>query len=125
MNFTNITTEYEQMPTTKIINNILNAFATNNTGLIHFALNKPVVALSYFTKAKTLLAKACTGVEDRDLQLFSLSYANHNDSITYNMALSVLASRPAESYQIFDSVRRSYHNSKNYKYWYRLGQSTL
>lgn len=37
MNFVNIVDEFEQMPSTKIISNILNAFATSNTGLVHFA----------------------------------------------------------------------------------------
>ncbi len=77
MNFVNIVEEFEQMPTTKIITNILNAFATSNTGLVHFVYGKSTVALAYFSKAKALLGKACTGVEDKDLHLFSLNYGNH------------------------------------------------
>jgi hypothetical protein len=50
------------MPSTKIITNILNAFATSNTGIIHFAYEKPIVSLSYFIRAKSLLSKGCTGV---------------------------------------------------------------
>lgn len=65
MNFTIMSEEYDQMPSTKIITNILNGFATSNTGIIHVIYNKPSIALTYFTKAKSFLAKACTGVEDR------------------------------------------------------------
>ena len=62
MNFVNIVEEYEQMPATKIITNILNAFATSNTGIVHYMYEKPSIALIYFARAKSLLAKACTGV---------------------------------------------------------------
>lgn len=62
MNFNNMQTEYDKMPTTKIITNILNALATANTGLIHFNLGKPHISLANFLKAKALLAKGCTGV---------------------------------------------------------------
>jgi hypothetical protein len=81
------------MPTTKIITNILNAFVTSNTGLIHFSIGKPIIALTYFAKAKGLLTKACTGVEDKDLHLFSLNYGNHLESITYNQALALLQAK--------------------------------
>lgn len=47
-------------------------------GMVHFAQKKPHIALSYFSKAKTLLSKGCTGVEDKDLQLFSINYSNNN-----------------------------------------------
>lgn len=50
------------MPTTKIITNILNGFATSNTGIIHYIYKKPSVAFSYFAKARILLTKASTGV---------------------------------------------------------------
>lgn len=62
MNFTNIQTYYEDMPTTKIITNILNALTASNVGIVHLALKKPYLSLSYFSKAKTLLSKGCTGV---------------------------------------------------------------
>ncbi len=77
MNFTNMSEELDQMPTTKIITNIINGFATSNTGIIHFNYQKPFIALAYFSKAKTLLAKACTGVEDRELHIISLNYSNY------------------------------------------------
>lgn len=125
MNFVNMVEEHEQMPTTKIITNILNAFATNNTGTVHFAYGKPTLALLHFAKAKALLAKACTGVEDKDLHLFSLNYGNHIESVTFNQALALLGSRPRESYTYFESIRKSNQMSKNYKFWYRMGQAIL
>lgn len=93
MNFINIVEEYEQMPATKIITNILNSFATSNTGIVHFIYEKPTIALLYFSRAKALLSKACTGVEDKDLHLFSLNYGNYIESITYNQALCLLGSK--------------------------------
>jgi hypothetical protein len=78
------------MPSTKIIANILNSLTTSNVGMVHFAQKKYHIALSYFSKAKTLLAKGCTGVEDKDLQLFSINYSNNNEAISYNIALSLL-----------------------------------
>jgi len=113
------------MPSTKIITNILNAFATSNTGIVHFIYGKPIISLLYYSKAKALLSKACTGVEDKDLHLFSLNYGNHIESITYNQALALLQSKPRESYQYFDSIRKSNQMSKNYKFWYRMAQSIL
>lgn len=113
------------MPSNKIITNILNAFATSNTGLTHFALGKTVLALHHFVKAKTLLSKACTGVEDKDLQLFSINYANHSDSISFNTALALLASKPAHSFSFFEAIKKSNPKSKNYKFWYRVGQAYL
>ena len=65
------------MPTTKIITNIISAFVNNNAALVHFHFRVPVVALAYLTKAKALLTKACTGVEDRELHLFSLNYGSY------------------------------------------------
>ncbi len=50
------------MPSTKIIANILNALTTSNVGMVHFAQKKYHISLGYFSKAKTLLAKGCTGV---------------------------------------------------------------
>ncbi len=66
------------MPSTKIISNILNSLTTSNVGMVHFAQKKHHIALSYFSKAKALLAKGCTGVEDKDLQLFSINYSNNH-----------------------------------------------
>lgn len=125
MNFVNMSEEYEQMPTTKIITNILNGFATSNTGVVHYIYEKPTLALTYFTKAKALLAKACTGVEDRELHILSLNYGNYVESITYNQALCLLRYKPKEAFQYFDSIRKSNLMSKSYKYWYRQAQSVL
>jgi hypothetical protein len=50
------------MPSTKIIANILNALTTSNVGTVHFSQRKFHIALTYFLKAKSLLAKGCTGV---------------------------------------------------------------
>jgi len=81
------------MPTTKIITNALNALTTSNVGIVHFIEKKYHISLQYFLKAKALLAKGITGVEDKDLQLFSINYSTHSESITYNMALCLLAAR--------------------------------
>ena len=91
MNFANIQNEIEQMPSTKIITNILNALTTSNVGIVHFWEKKYHVALQYFFKAKSLLSKGITGVEDKDLQLFWINYSSHTEAITYNMALCLLA----------------------------------
>jgi hypothetical protein len=125
MNFVNMSEEYEQMPTTKIITNILSGFASSNTGIVHFLYQKPAIALAYFSKGKTLLTKACTGVEDRELHILSLNYSNYLESITYNQALCLLGYRPREAYQYFESIRKSSLMSKTYKFWYRLAQSVL
>ena len=91
MNYTTMAEEVEQMPTTKIVTNIVSAFVTSNTGLVHFHYDMPAVALSYFAKAKALLTKAYTGVEDRDLHLFSLNYGSHSESISFNQGLALLS----------------------------------
>jgi len=78
INYAIIAEELEQMPTTKIVNNVVSAFVTSNAGLVHFHEGMPSVALNYFAKAKTLLTKAYTGVEDRDLHLFSLNYGSYS-----------------------------------------------
>lgn len=62
MNFATITEDFDQMPTTKIITNIINAFVNNNAAIAHLHQGMPTVALVYLAKAKTLLTKACTGV---------------------------------------------------------------
>jgi hypothetical protein len=113
------------MPSTKIITNILNALTTSNIGIVNLAQNKPHVSLSQFIKAKNLLSKGCTGVEDKDLQLFSINYANHSEAITYNMALCMLETHCKEAFSLFESIRKSNPNVQNYKYWYRAGQSIL
>lgn len=82
------------MPTTKIITNAIGAFVNNNAGVVHAQLNKPAISLLYFNKAKALLNKACTGVEDKDLHLFSLNYGSYLEAITYNQALALLEVRP-------------------------------
>jgi len=89
------------MPTTKIVTNILTAFVYSNAGLIHYHYEMPSVALSYFAKAKALLTKAYTGVEDRDLHLFSLNYNSYSEVITFNQALTLLRMKSKESYQYF------------------------
>jgi tetratricopeptide (TPR) repeat protein len=125
MNFTTIGEEFEQMPTTKIVTNVIGSFINNNAGLTHFHLGLPAVALAYLSKAKALLTKACTGVEDKDLHLFSLNYGSYIESITYNQALVMLAVRPKESYHQFESIRKSGQMSRSYKFWYRMAQSIL
>lgn len=138
MNFATIAEDLEQMPTTKIITNIINAFVNNNAAIAHLHQGMPTVALSYLTKAKTLLAKACTGVEDKDLHLFSLNYGSHIDTITFNQALILLtvAQRDRaqsqqdnnyckDSYLYFETLRKSGQMSRNYKFWYRMAQSVL
>jgi len=71
----------------------LNALTTSNTGIVHFWEKKYHIALQYFFKAKSLLSKGITGVEDKDLQLFWINYSSHNEAISYNMALSLLAAK--------------------------------
>jgi hypothetical protein len=66
------------MPSTKIITNILNALTTSNVGIVHFWEHKYHIALQYFFKAKSLLSKGITGVEDKDLQLFWINYSSHS-----------------------------------------------
>ena len=65
------------MPTTKIITNIISAFVNNNAAIAHIQLKMPTIAMVYLNKAKSLLNKACTGVEDKDLHLFSLNYGSY------------------------------------------------
>ena len=62
MNFTNIMEEVENMPTTKIVSNCVNGFATNNTALAYVAQGKTALAYATLVKARALLAKAMTGV---------------------------------------------------------------
>jgi hypothetical protein len=113
------------MPTTKIVTNIVNAFVTSNAGLVHFHYGMPSVALSYFAKAKILLTKAYTGVEDRDLHLFSLNYGSFLEGISFNQGLALLSLKSKESYQYFESFRKSNQISRSYKFWYRMAQSAL
>ena len=101
MSYATIAEEIDQMPTTKIVTNIINAFVTCNTGVVHYHHKMPIVALACFGKAKALLTKSCTGVEDRDLHLFSLNYRSYIECITYNQALTLLSIRPKESCQYF------------------------
>ncbi len=101
MNFSTIVEEFDQMPTTKIITNIISAFVNNNAAIVHFHLTMPTVALTYFAKAKALLTKAITGVEDKDLHLFSLNYGSYIEAITFNQALTLLHVRSKDSYQYF------------------------
>lgn len=101
MNLTTIAEEFEQMPTTKIVTNIVSAFVNSNAGVVHFHYGMLAVALGYFGKAKALLAKACTGVEDRDLHLFSLNYGSFIEAISLNQGLVLLALKNKESFAFF------------------------
>lgn len=125
MNWANIQSEIEQLPSTKIIVNILNALTASNVGIVHFMDKKFHMALQYFFKAKTLLSKGITGVEDKDLQLFWINYSSHGEAITYNMALCLLANKSREAYQLFESIKKSNPNVQNFKHWYRIGQALL
>lgn len=101
MNLSSITEDFDQMPTTKIITNIVSAFVNNNAAIVHLQLSMPAITLSYLNKAKALLIKACTGVEDKDLHLLSLNYGSYIDSITFNQGLVMLTVRPRDSYNYF------------------------
>ncbi len=101
MNLTTIAEEFEQMPTTKIVTNIVSAFVNSNAGVVHVHYGMLAVALGYFGKAKALLAKACTGVEDRDLHLFSLNYGSFIEAISLNQGLALLALKNKESFAFF------------------------
>ena len=101
MNLNTIAEEFEQMPTTKIVTNIISAFVTSNAGLVHFHYGMAAAALGYFGRAKALLAKACTGVEDRDLHLFSLNYGSFIEAMSLNQGLALLALRSKESFAYF------------------------
>jgi len=94
MNYTTISEEFDQMPTTKIITNIVSAFANNNAAIVYHQMNMSAISIAHFNRAKSLLTKACTGVEDKDLHLLSLNYGSNIDSITFNQALALLGSHP-------------------------------
>lgn len=125
MNFNTIAEDFEHVPTTKIITNVIGAFVNNNAAVVHSQLEKSAISLAYFNKAKSLLNKACTGVEDKDLHLFSLNYGSYIEAITYNQALTMLNLRPKESYHYFESIRKSGQMSRSYKFWYRMAQSII
>lgn len=88
------------MPQNKIITNIYSSLSYNNIGIIHFSYGKPSIALHYFNKAQTLLSKGCTGVEDKDLQLFSSNYSSHGHKIHYNLGIVSLGVNPGQAYQM-------------------------
>lgn len=113
------------MPANKIVTNIYSALSFNNIGLVHFGYGKPSLAVHYFNKAQLLLAKGCTGVEDRDLQLFSCNYASHANKIYYNLGVVLLAASPSQSYQMLEHLKRSHSQCFDFKYWYRVGQAEL
>ena len=125
MNYTTILEEFDQMPTTKIITNIVSAFANNNAAIVYHQMNMKSISIAHFNRAKSLLTKACTGVEDKDLHLLSLNYGSNIDSITFNQALVLLNSHPKESYRYFESIRKSNQMSRSHKFWYRMAQSIL
>ena len=125
LHFSNIQNDFDQMPQTKIITNIYSSLSINNTAVIFYASGLPNAAAYLFNKAQTLLAKGCTGVEDKDLQLFSANYASHNFKITYNLALTCLSRDSVQSYQIFDYFKKVSLLGQDYKSWYRAGQSEL
>ena len=83
------------------------------------------LALQYFFKAKNLLSKGITGVEDKDLQLFWINYSSHSEAITYNMALCLLATKSREAHPLFESIKKCNPNIQNFKWWYRVGQSQI
>ena len=89
------------MPQTKIITNIYSAFSNNNIGIVNFSKGKKTIALHFLNKAHTLLLKGCTGVEDKDLQLFSSNYAHHSSRIAFNLGLLSLSLKASNSYSIF------------------------
>jgi len=113
------------MPQNKIITNIYSSLSYNNIGIIHFSYGKSSVALSYLNKAQTLLYKGCTGVEDKDLQLFSSNYSSHGYKIFYNMGVVSLGVYPTQAYQILEQLKKSCTQCSDYNYWYRIGQSEL
>lgn len=113
------------MPQNKIITNIYSSLSYNNIGIIHYSYGKPSVALSYFNKAQTLLSKGCTGVEDKDLQLFSSNYSNHSQKVFYNIGVVSLTVYPMQAYQILEQLKKSYAQCCDFKYWYRIGQAEL
>lgn len=113
------------MPPNKIITNIYSALSYNNIGIIHYSYGKSCVALSYFNKAQMLLYKGCTGVEDKDLQLFSSNYSSQGHKIFYNMGVVSLHAYPSQAYQILEQLKKSSTQCSDYKYWYRIGQAEL
>ena len=113
------------MPQNRIITNIYSALSYNNIGIIHYSYGKACVALNYFNKAQLLLGKGCTGVEDKDLQLFSSNSISHNLKIYYNMGVASLNIYPTQAYQILEQLKKSNTQSSDYKYWYRIGQAEL
>ena len=123
LHFQNIQNDYEQMPQTKIITNVYSALSANNMALVFYSLGKINTALQLFNKAQTLLAKGCTGVEDKDLQLFSANYVPYSYKITFNLAITSLAKGIHQSYQLFDYIKKFSLQSLDYKCWYRIAQS--
>lgn len=117
--------KYKQMPQTKIITNIYSGLANNNSAIIYYSVGKRDIALNHFYKANTLLSKGCTGVEDKDLQLFSSNYSNVGYKIAYNIGLVSLLSKPTEAFQIFEFFKKNNYLSSDYKYWYRIGQASV
>lgn len=47
------------------------------------------------------------------------------EKISENIALTLLNSRPYEAYVLYDSLKKANNITKNYKFWYRMGQSCL
>lgn len=111
------------MPQNKIITNIYSAFSQNNIGIVHYSYGKYNIALNYFNKAQTLLSKGCTGVEDKDLQLFSSNYSKDGPKIFYNLGLVLLNSSTTQAYQVLSQLKKNSPQSCDFKYWYRIGQS--
>jgi hypothetical protein len=62
MNYNSISEDFEQLPTTKIITNIIGAFVSNNQAMVYMQMGMPSVAWVQLARAKSLLSKACTGV---------------------------------------------------------------
>lgn len=113
------------MPQTKIITNIYSALSANNIALANFVYGKVNTAFYLLNKAQTLLAKGCTGVEDKDLQLFSSNYASQSYKISQNIALVSLALGSPQAYQLYDYIKRNNLQGVDFKIWYRTGQAEV
>ncbi len=70
-----------------------------------------------------LLGKGCTGVEDRDLQLFSINYGGCGYKIAYNVGVVGLSVYPTQAYQVLTGLKRTAMGGWDYRYWYRIGQA--
>ena len=116
MNFSSIQSDYEQMPQTKIITNIYSSLTNNNAAIIYYSFGKMDLALHFFNKAHTLLLKGCTGVQDKDLQLFSSNFANHVHKINYNLGLIALKTKASESFHVFEFFKKNNYMCSDFQF---------